>query len=62
MAKQTTIDLHKAIKADYNRLFDTKENGVRKYSHEFVISTVAKKYFKADRTIENIVFNRISKK
>lgn len=37
-----------------------KQNGVRKYSMECILATIAIKFYKSPKTIENIVFNRTS--
>jgi hypothetical protein len=56
--KERTIALHDEIKKDFNKLSGVKEKGVIKYSVEYVLNSLAQKYFKSPKTIENIVFNR----
>lgn len=57
-AKQTTLRLHQDIKKEFDRLSQVKEHGVRKYSIEYILNEIAHKFYKAPKTIENIVFNR----
>ncbi len=56
--KQTTLRLHQDIKKDFDKLSNVREFNVQKYSNEYVLHTLAMKYYKSVRTIENIVFNR----
>lgn len=56
--KQTTLRLHQDIKKDFDKLSNVREFNVQKFSNEYVLHTLAMKYYKSVRTIENIVFNR----
>lgn len=58
MSRETTIRLHKDIKKEFTRLSNIKANGVKKFSVEYVLSTIAFNFYKSPKTIENIVFNR----
>lgn len=57
-AKPTTLRLHQDIKKEFDKLSQVTEHGVRKYSIEYILNEIAHKYYKAPKTIENIVFNR----
>ena len=56
--KPSTIRLHSDIKKDFDKMSSIKEFGVSKYSTEYVLCYLGNKYYKASKTIENIVFNR----
>lgn len=55
-----TIKLHQDIKAEFNKLSNLREFGVQKHSVEWILNKVAEKFYKSPKTIENIVFNRVS--
>lgn len=57
-AKETTIRLHQDIKKEFDKMSNVKEFGVRKYSVEYILQSIAHKFYKSPKTIENIVFNR----
>jgi hypothetical protein len=38
-----------------------KAFGVQKYTTDFILATLAQKFYKSPKTIENIVFNRTVK-
>jgi hypothetical protein len=56
--RQSTINLHNSIKQDFNKLINVKEFGVSKYTVQYILNTLAEKYYKSPKTIENIVFER----
>lgn len=56
--RENTLRLHKDIKKEFEKLSNVKEKGVKKYSVDYVLSTVAFKFYRSPKTIENIVFNR----
>ena len=58
MLKQKTLESYKAIRKDFEDWSNKKEFGVQKYSVDWILETIAKRYFKSPKTIENIVFNR----
>lgn len=60
MARELTIRLHRDIKKDFDKLCSIKEFGVQKHTLEWILNTVAIKYYKSPKTIENIVFGRTS--
>lgn len=58
MAKETTRELYRAIRQDYNKLSELREFGAKKHTLAWVLGKLAKKYYKSPRTIENIVFKQ----
>lgn len=54
--KPSTVQLHEAIRKEYNKL--SKHN---KYKEDYIYKTLADKFFKSPKTIENIVFDRVAK-
>ncbi|SHG33191.1 hypothetical protein [Flavobacterium johnsoniae] len=58
--KQNTVRLHQDIKREFEKMSNIREFGVKKYSTEYVLKVVAKKYYRAVKTVENIVFNRVN--
>ena len=57
--KETTIRFYEDVKKEYLRLYGIRKNGVRVYSVEYILMEVARKFYRSERTIENIVFNRV---
>ncbi|MBF6607987.1 MAG: hypothetical protein ITG00_04530 [Flavobacterium sp.] len=57
-AKQTTLRLHQDIRKEFEKLSNVREHGVRKFTNEYIFKVLAVKFYKASRTIENIVFSR----
>lgn len=55
-----TIELYQAIRKEFDRLSNVKKHGVKQYSNEYILATVAAKFFKSPKTVENIVFNRVT--
>jgi hypothetical protein len=58
-AKETTNKFYEDIKTHYLKLISVKKDGIPVYSQEFVLHTVAKKFYRSPRTVENIVYNRL---
>ncbi len=56
--KPQTLRFYDAIKREYLRMRNVKKNNVRLYSDEYILATVADKFYRSPRTIENIVFDR----
>lgn len=56
--RDTTINLHRAIQDDFDKLSSVKEFGVPKYTTAYIMHKLANKYFRSAKTIENIVFGR----
>lgn len=47
------------LKDRFESLSNKKENGVRKYSREYVLSVLSDEFNLATKTIEDIIFNRV---
>lgn len=58
--KPTTRLFYEEIRKKYWAMRSTTKNGVRIYTDEYIISVLAQRYFRAPKTIENIVFNRVA--
>ena len=56
-----TQRLHQDIKREFDRMSSDKALGVQKYTTDFILATLAQKFYKSPKTIENIVFNRTIK-
>lgn len=57
--KPTTQQFYEAIKKEYFKMSAVKDNGIRVYSEEYILSKVAAKFFRSPRTVENIVYGRV---
>lgn len=51
-------DIHKA----YEKLVNMRAFGVQKYSNEYIFRKIAHDFYKSPKTIENIIFDRVSDK
>lgn len=60
MARELTKRQHIDIKKEFDKLCAIKEFGVQKHTTEWIINTVAVKFYKSPKTVENIVFGRTS--
>ncbi|UGU15200.1 hypothetical protein LS482_16125 [Sinomicrobium kalidii] len=61
MARKTsTRQFYNDIRREYHRLSLPEKDGVRTYTDERIFQQLAKKYYRSPRTIENIVFHRVS--
>lgn len=49
-----TARLYALIREEYERL--SKQ---QKYKHGYIVATLSEKFLRSERTIENIVFNRV---
>ncbi|MDM1396559.1 hypothetical protein HX049_05165 [Myroides odoratimimus] len=58
MARELTKRQHIDIKKEFDKLCSIKEFGVQKHTTEWILNTVAAKFYKSPKTIENIVFGR----
>lgn len=47
------------VRKKYKELSDVKVHGVSKYSHDYIVITIANNFYKSPKTIENIIFNRV---
>ena len=57
--KDRTQQMYEDIRAKYRELCDVKSHGVQKYSHDYIVITLANKFYRSPKTIENIIFNRV---
>lgn len=58
MAKETTLEVYKDIRKEWEKLYNTTEFGVKKYTDAWIFHKLAKLFYKSPKTIENIVFFR----
>jgi hypothetical protein len=58
--KPNTIRLHQDIKKEFDKMSNIREFGVQKYSTDYILNCIAAKYYRAAKTVENIVFNRVT--
>lgn len=56
--RDLTEKLYQDIKQDFTKLCNVKEFGVQKYTNDWILAKLGDKYYKAPKTIENIVFSR----
>lgn len=47
------------IRKEYERWGAICENGRAKYTQSYIISKIAEKYLRSERTIENIIYHRV---
>lgn len=57
--KDRTQLMYEDIRKEYKKLSDIKSHGVQKFSHDYIVITLANKFYRSPKTIENIVFNRV---
>lgn len=57
--KETTKQQYYVIRGEYTKLTKIKEFGVQKHSNNWIISKLAKTFFKSPTTIENIIYHRV---
>lgn len=58
-SRDRTEQLYQDIKRDFSKFSNIKEFGVQKYTNDWILGKLGFKYYKAPKTIENIVFNRV---
>lgn len=58
--KPNTLRLHQDIKKEFDKMSNIREFGVQKYSNDYILNFVAAKFYRASKTVENIVFNRVT--
>lgn len=54
-----TQQFYETVRKEYRRLSEVTEYGKPKYSTERILAELACRFFKSEKTIENIVFNRV---
>lgn len=57
--KQRTLRLYQHIREEYAKLSSLEEFGRQKHSTEWIIAKLAHDFYKSEKTIENIIFNRV---
>lgn len=57
--KERTNKMYEDIRNEYKKLSDIKSYGVSKFSHDYIVLTIANNFYKSPKTIENIIFNRV---
>lgn len=57
--KARTQEMYEDIRKKYKELSEIKSHGVQKYSHDYIVITLANKFYRSPKTIENIIFNRV---
>lgn len=56
---ERTQEFYRKIREEYKRLSAISEKGKTKYTQGYVISKIAQKYLRSERTIENIIYHRV---
>ena len=59
--KDNTQRLYEDIKKEFLKLSDIKEYGVKKFTDDWILAKIGKQFYKAPKTVENIVFNRLKR-
>jgi hypothetical protein len=59
--RDETDRLYQDIKRDFVKLSNVKEFGVKKHTDDWILAKLGNKYYKAPKTIENVVFNRVAR-
>lgn len=54
-----TSRLYTSIREEYSRMTKITKHGKQKYTHECIVAELSQKFFRSERTIENIIFNRV---
>lgn len=57
--RQSTQRFYEAIRTEYRRLSEVTEYGKPKYSYERILAELSVRFFREEKTIENIIFNRV---
>lgn len=58
-AKPSTLRLYNDVRRNYARLSSVQEFGKQKNSDEWIIAKLAFDFYLSEKTIENIIFNRV---
>lgn len=58
--KDNTDRLYSDIRKDFLKYSAIKEFGVQKFTNDYILAKLGHVYYKSPKTIENIVFNRVS--
>lgn len=57
--KPTTERFYDDVRKEYHRLCNIKRLGVRLYHKEYIMAFLADKFYRSEKTIENILFHRV---
>lgn len=57
--KERTAKFYDDVRSEFLRLYGQQKDGKRIYTTEYIFTLLAKKFYRSERTIENIVFNRV---
>lgn len=49
-----TARLYALVREEYDKLSQQ-----RKFTHNYIVTTLSEKFLRSERTIENIIFNRV---
>lgn len=60
--REQTKQLYSQIKAEFLKLSEVKQFGVKKYTNAWIFNKLATDFYKSPKTIENIVFDRTNQK
>jgi hypothetical protein len=59
--RRSRIDMrNQAIRDEYTKLCSKKIKNVKVYSEEIMILKISEKFFLAEKTIEDIIYNRLA--
>ncbi|PCI11887.1 MAG: hypothetical protein COB73_00860 [Flavobacteriaceae bacterium] len=56
----STLQKYAHIRKEYSKLFEKRYKGIRIYTNEYIFKKLSEQFYLAPRTIENIVFYRVS--
>ncbi len=57
--KETTREFYKEIRESYQKLRNVREFGERKFTEKYIMERLAKKFRRAPKTLENIIYHRV---
>lgn len=57
--KEYTENFYEDVRKEYHRMKNIKDKGVSKYSYEYILVTLSEKFYRAQKTIENIIWGRV---
>lgn len=57
--KDSTLRFYSDVRREYSRLASVMELGQKKYTDDYIIARLAHQFYKAEKTIENIIYGRV---
>ncbi|PQL92518.1 hypothetical protein C4S76_10610 [Apibacter adventoris] len=57
--KETTEEKYRPVRIEYTKTSNITELGVQKYSDNYIIRALARKFFYSPTTIEKIIYSRV---